>query len=118
MISISALHCASFWRMMGSWAADVPSVVHFAENVFGGHAHIAEEKLVEFGFASHLAQGADFDARRFHVHEEDGETFVLRSGGVGTDDQFAPVADPAVAGPDFLAVDEVVIAVEDRLRLQ
>ncbi len=38
--------------------------------------------------------------------------------GVGADDQLAPVADPAVAGPDFLAVDDVVIAVELGFGLQ
>ena len=95
---------------------DVPAVVHFAEDVFGGDADIAKEKLVEFGFAGHLAQRTNFDAGRFHVHQQDGETFVFRGGGVGAHDEFAPVADPAVAGPNFLAVDDVVIAIEDELR--
>src|ERR1700733_9930379 len=97
---------------------DVPAVVHFAEDVFSGHPHVAEEKLVEFGFARHLAQGANFDAGRFHIDEEDGEAFVFRGGGVGAHDEFAPIADPAVAGPNFLPADEVVVAVEDCLGLQ
>ena len=43
---------------------DVPAVVHFAEDVFGGDAHVAEKKLVELGFAGHLAQRANLDAGR------------------------------------------------------
>ena len=60
---------------------DVPSVVHFAENIGDRDLYIAEEQLVEFGFAGHLAQGANFDARRFHVYQEDGEAFVFRAVG-------------------------------------
>ena len=96
----------------------VPAVIYFAENIFSGDAHIAEEELVEFGFAGHLAQGANFDAGRFHVHEQDGEAFVFGGGGVGANDEFAPVADPAIAGPDFLAVHDVVVAVEPGFGLQ
>src|SRR5271157_3910371 len=82
----------------------VPAVIHFAEDIFNRNANIAEEQFVEFGFAGHLAERANFDARRFHVHEEDGESFVFRGGRVSANDEFAPVAHPSIAGPNFLAV--------------
>ena len=96
----------------------VPSVIHLAENIFDRDAHIAEEQFVEFGFAGHLAQRTNFDAGRFHVHEQNGESFVFRDARVGANDEFAPVADPAVTGPHFLAVHDVVIAVQTRFGLQ
>src|SRR5580658_1617553 len=97
---------------------DIPAVIHFAEDVFSRDAHVAEKKLVEFGFAGHVAQRSNFDARRFHVNEEHAEAFVRRGGGIGAHDDLSPVADPTVAGPNFLAVDDVMIAVENCLRLQ
>src|SRR5580704_7566029 len=96
----------------------VPAVIHFAEDIFDGDAHVAKEELVKFGFACHLTQGTNFNAGRFHVYQEDGEAFVFGGGRVGANDEFAPVADPAVACPDFLPVYDVLIAVETRFGLQ
>src|ERR1700730_2070892 len=96
----------------------IPSVIHFAENIFKRDANIAEEQLVEFGLPGHLTQGANFDAGRFHIHEEDGESFVFRRARVGANDEFTPIAHPAVAGPDLLAVHDVVIAVQPCFHLQ
>src|SRR6202050_3663656 len=96
----------------------IPSVVHFAENIFGWHANIAKENLVEFGFPGHLTQRTYLDAGRFHIDEEHRKALVFREAGIGAYDQLTPVADPAVAGPDLLAVDDVVIAVQPRFHLQ
>src|SRR5580692_7046051 len=41
---------------------DIPAVIHFAEDIFSGHADIPKKKLVEFGFAGHLAERTNFDA--------------------------------------------------------
>src|SRR5208282_4492619 len=95
----------------------VPSVIHFAEDVFDGDANIAKEDLVEFRFACHLAEWANFDAGRFHIHKENGEALVFCGARIRANDQLAPVADPAVTGPDFLAVHNVVNAIETRFGL-
>src|ERR1700678_999480 len=97
---------------------DVPAVVHFAEYVFFRDADVAEEDLVEFAFAGHLLQRTDLHSGCFHVDEQDGETFVLGRRGVGTGNDFAPIADPPVAGPDFLPVDDVMVAIKNRGSLQ
>src|ERR1700689_1608129 len=96
----------------------IPSVVHFAENIFGWHANIAKENLVEFGFPGHLTQRSYRAAGRLHLDERARKALVFREAGIGASDQLTPVADPAVAGPDFLAVDDVVIAVKPRFHLQ
>src|SRR5580693_10444648 len=81
---------------------NIPAVIHFAEDIFSRHADIAEEQLVEFGFAGHLAERTNFDAWRFHVHKKNCKAFVLSGGCIGTNDELAPIAHPTVTGPDFL----------------
>src|SRR5580704_18386055 len=90
---------------------NIPAVIHFAEDIFSRHADIAEEQLVEFGFAGHLAERTNFDSWGFHVHEEDGKSFVFRGGRVSANNELAPVTHPSIAGPTFLAVHDVVVAV-------
>src|SRR5262245_61057193 len=82
-----------------------PSFVHFAYNIFYRHANVVEEELVEFGLAGHLPQRAYLYAVGFHVDQEHGQAFVLGHRGIGAYDQLAPVGGPAIAVPDFLAVD-------------
>ena len=93
---------------------DVPAIAHLAEHIFSGHADIAEEQLAEFALAGHLPQRPDFDAGRFHVHQDVSESFVFRGIRIGAGEERAPIGCPAVTGPNFLAVDDVVIAVELR----
>ncbi len=82
-----------------------------AEDVLGGHPDVLEEHLVELGVPGDLAERADGDARRVHVDEEVGEPLVLRDARVGAGEQHHPVGDLREAGPDLLAVDDVVVAV-------
>src|SRR5271167_807249 len=96
----------------------VPPVVYFSKDIFNGHANIPEEQLVELGFPGHLAQRSNFDAGRFHIHEEDGKSLVFRCTDVGANDEFAPVTHPTVASPDFLAIHNVMIVLEARFGLQ
>src|ERR1700686_435437 len=96
----------------------IPSVIHLAQGIFHRDAHVAKKQLAEFGLAGHLTQGANFKPRRFHIHEENGQSFVLGDAGVGADDEFTPIAQRAVAGPHFLTVHDVVITVQPRFRLQ
>src|SRR5215831_18260578 len=91
---------------------DVPTVVDFAEDISDWYADVAEEDFVELTLGSHLAERADFDTRRSHVDKENGEALVFRNGGIGADDKLAPIANPAVTGPNFLAVDDVMVAVK------
>ena len=43
---------------------------------------------------------------------------MLCGGHVSANDEFTPIANPAVTGPNFLAVHDVVITVETRFHLQ
>src|SRR5882724_642128 len=95
----------------------IPSVIHFAQDILNGHANVAKEQLVEFGFPGHLTQGTNFDAGRFHIHKEDRESFVFSGARVGAHDEFAPIANPAVTGPHFLPVDDVAVAVQTSFHL-
>ena len=96
----------------------IPSVIHFAQDILNRHSNVAKEQLVEFGLPGHLTQGTNFDAGRFHIHKEDGESFVFSGARVGAHDEFAPIANPAVTGLDFLPVDDIEVAVETRFHLQ
>src|SRR5580704_13372908 len=96
----------------------IPAVIHFAQNIASRDVHVAKEQLDKFRFTGHLAEGTNFDARRSHVHEENGEAFVFGGAGVGANDEFTPIAHPPIAGPDFLSVHDKVIAVETRFGLQ
>src|SRR5260370_30136058 len=77
-----------------------------------------EKNLVEFALAGHLAQGTNLDAGRFHIHEENRETFVFGNRRVRSNDEFAPVSHPAATGPHFLTVDDVMSIRKARFGLQ
>jgi hypothetical protein len=96
----------------------VPAVIDFAQNVFCRDANISKEQFVKFGFAGHLSERTNFDARRFHIHEQGSEAFMFCGAAVRPHNQLAPIAHPAIAGPNFLPVHDVMIAIQFGFRLQ
>ncbi len=93
---------------------DVPAVVHFAEDIFGGDAHIAEKSSLNSDSpviwrSGRTSTPGDFISTRSTVRPL---CFAAVASVRTTSSHQSPT--PAVAGPDFLAVHEVVIAVEDR----
>ena len=66
----------------------------------------------------HVDERADADAGRVHGRHEVGDALVLRRVGVGAGEEEAPVRFVRIRGPDLGAVDDVVVAVLDRARLE
>src|SRR4051812_8706522 len=93
---------------------DRPSAVQFAEEVLSGHHHVGEEHLVEVGVlgVGELGQGPAGDARRAHVDHQRTDALVLGRVGIGAHEAKAPVGVVRPRGPDLLAVDDEVVAVE------
>ena len=95
-----------------------PALVDLADHVGRGHAHVLEEDLVELGLAGDLAERPDGDARRLHVDQDERDALVLGRARIGAHEEEAPFRHVRHAGPDLLAVDDVVVAVEHGARLE
>src|SRR3546814_1089646 len=73
----------SYEMRISDWSSDVcssdliPAIAFGTDQVFGRNLHIVEKDFRKFGFARDLPDGADFDARRLHVHDEIGNAVVL-----------------------------------------
>src|SRR5579862_489136 len=96
----------------------IPAVVDFAEYVFDWHAHITEEELTEFALSGYLPQWTNIDSWRLHIDQQNRQSFMLRHVRVRANDKLAPIPHPAVAGPHFLTVDDVVVSVPAGFGLQ
>src|SRR3990172_3551806 len=66
----------------------------------------------------YVDEGAHLDAWRLHVEEEVADATVLWGLGIGPGDNEHPVGTMAVACPDLLAVDDIVVAVLHGVTLQ
>ena len=93
---------------------DLPAVALRSQNVDGRDLHVMEKDLGEFRLAGHLAERPHLDAGTLHVDEDVGQSRVLLGRGVTPRQQRAPIRDPAVAGPDLLPINKVVVAFELR----
>ena len=96
----------------------LPAVVHAADDVVLRAAGVGEEDLVELRRPVGLDDGADLDALLVHRHEQVGDAGVLGRVGVGAGEQEAVVGVLGLGGPDLLAVDDPLVAVELGLALQ
>jgi hypothetical protein len=95
---------------------DDPAVVHPAHHFSFGQ-RVREEHLVELGGSVGL-RDAHLDAVLAHRHEEIRDSGVLRRKGVRAGEQEDVVGELGLRGPDLLAVDDPLVAVEHRARLQ
>src|SRR5438552_11120423 len=91
---------------------DIPTVADFSEHIFNRNANIVEKQFTKLALAGELAQRTHFHARTLHVHQNVGQSLVLGGSWIGSRQQRAPIGGPSVAGPDFLPIDDVVVAVE------
>ena len=87
------------------WAADR------SEALAVGDADIGEEDFVEVGRAGDLFDRARLDSGGFHVEEEEGQAVMFRLIGIGPGDDDAEIREMGARGPDFLPVDNPVIAI-------
>jgi hypothetical protein len=100
---------------------DLPALAAPAHDVGLGHAHVLEEHLVErvlAQVAGHGAQGLDLEPRRVHGHEQVADAGVLGGLGLGPHQREHHVRLVRGARPDLLPVDDEVVALLSRRRLQ
>ena len=91
---------------------DLPAFAGFAHLQFRFDLGIGHEHLVERGVAVHLAQRLHVDALLAHVEQEVRQALVLRLVPIGTREQQRPVGLVRTRGPDLLAVDDPLVALE------
>ena len=95
-----------------------PAVVQLADERVARHAHVVEEHLAELLVAGEVADRAQRDARRLQVHQQEADALLLLRRLVGAHQQVDVRRVVGERGPDLLAVDDEVIAVEHRGGLQ
>src|SRR3981081_472931 len=83
-----------------------------------GNGDVGKIDLIELLHAVGLLDRPHFDARALHVEKEHGQTLVLGHIGIGAGDQQAIVGVVRARGPDFLAVDDPIVAASLRARAQ
>ncbi len=96
----------------------VPAAVLLAQPVLDGDAHVLKEDLVELVAAGHVHEWPDGDAGGVHGDDEVGDPLVLGDIGIGAGEHEDVLAHVGERRPDLLAVDDVVVAVADGLRLE
>src|SRR5579859_6210099 len=120
-----ALHIGLVARHPGKHAAatfeterrlrELPALALLANDVLHRNLHIGKEDLSKLGTAGDLLQWPDFHARRVHVQDEIRDALVLGNVRIRAGEQHAVVGDRPQAGPDLLAIDDVVLAVVETL---
>jgi hypothetical protein len=93
---------------------DLPPPVERADKVFGGHAHVGEEHLVEVHVVAlvHRGEGPALDSRQIGGNEQSADSLVFRRIRVGADEREDHVGIVGARGPHLLSVDDEVVAVE------
>ncbi len=91
---------------------DRPPVVDPTEDVVLGRLGIGVEDLVEVAVTGDVDDRANLDARLIHGHEQERDAGVFGDIGVGPAEREDHVGVPAGGGPDLLAVDDPLVAVE------
>ena len=97
---------------------DDPSFVELGDQVFARHADVVEEDFVEAAIAGHLDQRTHGDSGRAHIDEDVGNAAMLGGLGVGAHQAEHHVGVLRARGPDFLAVDDELVADDFRARFQ
>ncbi len=91
---------------------DLPSVVHAADDVVLGTAHVGEEDLVELGGAVDLLDRSHLDTRLLHRHEQVRDAGVLGGVGIRPGQQEDVVGLVGLGRPHLLPVDHPLVPVE------
>ena len=90
---------------------NLPTLSDFTQALRIGDAHVREVNLIKVRLTRELFDGFNLDAWRLHVNKEVTQAFVLRHTRVGSDNHAAKVRVVRTRRPDFLAVDDPLIAV-------
>ena len=92
-------------------AGHPPAVVDVAQDVGHRHPHPVQEHLVEVGFAGHLTQRPDGDARRAHVDDEHRDALALGARRIAAGQAGGVVAVLRARGPHLLPVEHELVTV-------
>ena len=95
-----------------------PSLVDLANNVLGGYTYVVELNFVEVVLVVDADDGIHLDSLRLHVHQDKGDAFLFFTLVTGSHQNKNPVGILGVGGPNFGAVDNIVIAVQLGLGLE
>ncbi len=97
---------------------DGPATIHFAHDVFLGHAHVTQEGLAEFLVAGKVTDRPQLDSRRAGFGQQEADAFLLLGLLVGAHQHEDVRGVLGQRGPGLLAVDDEMIAVQHRLGAQ
>src|SRR3954453_21064501 len=99
---------------------DGPAVAALPHECARRYSYVVEEHLVEVGVLriDQFWQRPAGDARRLHVDDEHADALVLRRVRLAAHEAEAIAGVVCAGGPDLLAVDDPVVAVEDGARAQ
>ena len=89
----------------------LPTSVDFTDDVRVWNTYIGEEGFIEVLHAGDLGDGADINAWTLHVQDEVGDTCMFWQINIGASEQNCVIGKLAKAGPNFLTVDNPVVAV-------
>ena len=91
---------------------DHPSFIQLGDEIFARDVDVVEENLVEALVAGHLHQRAHGDAGSFHIDQNVGNPAMLGRLGIGAHQAEHPVGILRARGPDLLAVDDELVAMD------
>src|SRR5271170_5879266 len=103
--------------MLQQALADRPTAIEITDQIFLRYLDVGEEQLAERRIARDELDRAYFHARGLHVDQQEADAFVL-SGIVGSYQTEAPIGVLCPGCPDFLPIDEKIIATVHALRAQ
>ena len=107
--STARTNVAAFVHQRGLSA--LPASVDFTDDVRMWNTYVSEEGFIEVLNAGDLGNGADINARTLHVQDEVGDTSMFWKINIGTSEQNRVIGKLTKAGPNFLTVDDPVVAV-------
>src|SRR5262245_42967634 len=88
-----------------------PAVAFFMYQIFGWYFDIIKEHFIDLMATVHKHEGADGDPWRLHIEEEERNPFLsFRRIRIRAHKAEDPVGMMRPGRPDFLAVDDIVIA--------
>ena len=97
---------------------DAPTCVEFTHQVGGRHAHVFQEHFAQLAVPRHVPDRPHPDAGLVHVDQEEADAGLLLRLLVGARQHEDVAGVGGERGPDLLAVDDVLVAIGDRLGTQ
>ena len=89
----------------------LPALAHFAQAKAVRYPDVGEVHLIEIGITGQLLDRFGLHTGSFHIHQEGGQPLVFGHRRVGAGHNHAVVRVVGAGGPDFLAIDDPLVAV-------